>query len=359
MLDAVWVDPSGKLRQLPIDVTPLPGETVTGYVGRLSRFHGLEPWILPAHLAEAAGLSPSRLDLERTAKYVEQLAGLPLDHFATRKSVHGVYVRCSHGHWRPTRCPRCSNLQAPRSACLRCSQGVPTTTQSRGGAVCLRHRRWHLGGGDIDISGYLSYRRAEELVSGALWTRGITIQTGELQLACTLIQRWLLGGEQSPVRARARAFGVESLETYHDVLLVAYPEAVALAVTLTDSLIVTELLNPRFSAIAQTRVLEHAVCSIMRGKVNESLHQLAQRIIVESHVAVLSSFGLRRTPNNLHVPCELRKALQVSAKTHRVCLLRHLEARRLPQVVRERTGGAPKTQVVNRWTPVPDAGMLT
>lgn len=358
MLDAVWVNPSGKLRQLPIGVKPLPGETVTGYVGRLSLVHGLEPWILPAHLAEAAGLSPSRLDLERTSKYVEQLAGLPTDHFVTRKRVHGVYVRCSHGRWRPTRCARCSKLPAPRSACLRCSHGVPTTTQSRGGAVCMRHRRWHLGSRDIDVSGYLSYRRAEELVSGTLWTRGITIQTGELQLACTLIQRWLSGGEPSSVRERARALGVDSLETYEQVLLAAYPEAVSLAVTLTDPLIVAELLNPRFSAIAQTRVLEHAVCSIMRGRVNESLHQLAQRIIVESHVAVLSSYGLRRTTNNLHVPCELSKALQVSAKTHRVCLLRHLEARRLPQVVRERTGGAPKTQVVNRWTPVPDAGML-
>lgn len=91
-----------------------------------------------------------------------------------------MYVRCHHHDWAPHPCPRCGYTQQLRAACRRCAQGEETTVRTRGGAVCNRHRRWHLDGADIDLTGFPEYTRAERCLSGSLWKRGVGLATGEL-----------------------------------------------------------------------------------------------------------------------------------------------------------------------------------
>lgn len=264
-----------------------------------------------------------------------------------------MYVRCPHYAWQPSLCRRCGYAQQPRTGCRRCTTGQATTIRSRGGAVCNRHARWHIGGADIDLTGLPEYTHAERCVSGTLWKRGIGLATGELQLATTLIRHWLT---DSPItdrlERRRTALQVDGL-TQEDVFLVAYPEVVNLTTVLTDLSFASYLLSPRFSLAEQVWALEAAVVTIVHGSTNQRLHTVAEQIITRGKEAVETAFGMRQSPHNKR-PATLEKSLVASSQRHRSCLLRHLSTVRIQILPYDPGVAVPKNGTMVRRRPLPD-----
>lgn len=347
--------PIENVRVLPRGVRPLAAETATGYLGRLATANALTPRDLRLHVTELAGLSPSRPNLERAAAWVERLGGLDPGHFAADARRSAMYVRCQHYDWQPALCKRCGYTQSPRSACRRCANGDQTAVRSRGGAVCNRHRRWHLDGADIGLAHFPEYGHAERCLSGTLWKRGIGVATGELQLAATLIRYWAIDElPDARIKNRMSALGIATLDADADtVLLATYPEVVRLATVLTDLSFASYLLSPRFSLAEQVQALEAAVITIMQGSITTGLHDVAERIVSRGKAAVETAFGMRQNAHNKR-PASLEKALIASSQRHRACLLRHLSTVRMQMIPYEPGVAAPRTAILVRGPLRPD-----
>lgn len=346
--------PPDQVRPLPVTVWPLAGETVTGYLPRLAVANALTPTLLRIHTTRISGIPPYRPDLERAAAWVERLGGLPAGHFDRDARRNAMYVRCHHHDWAPHPCRRCGYTQQPRVACRRCAQGEETTVRSRGGAVCNRHRRWHLDGADIDLTGFPEYTRAERCLSGSLWKRGVGLATGELQLAATLIRYWAADADlPARLHERMTAFGIDAVDQ-DSVSMIAYPEIVRLATVLTDLSFASYLLTPRFRLAQQVWALEAAVVTIMRGSTTEQLHEVAERIVSQGKAAVETANGMRQRHTNKR-PAMLEKALVASSQRHRSCLLRHLSTVRIQVPLYEPGVAAPANRVLERRRPQPDA----
>lgn len=345
--------PPEDVRALPLHVRPLAAETVTGFLGRLATANSLTPRDLRLHVADLAGLSPSRPNLERAAEWAERLGALAPGHFDADARRNAMYVRCQHYGWQPALCKRCGYTQAPRSACRRCADGDQTSVRSRGGAVCNRHRRWHLDAADIDLAPFPEYAHAERCLSGTLWKRGVGLATGELQLAATLIRCWMTDERpDARIEDRMSALEVGTLDA-DAVLLAAYPEVVRLATVLTDLSFASYLLSPRFSLAEQVWALEAAVITVMRGSTTARLHDVAEKIVTRGKAAVETAFGMRQNAHNKR-PATLEKALVASSQRHRSWLLRHLSTVRI-QILPYQPGLAvPRSRVLDRHRPLPD-----
>jgi hypothetical protein len=229
--------------------------------------------------------------------------------------------------------------------------------RSRGGAVCNRHRRWHLDGTDIDLTGFPEYSHAERCFSGTLWTRGIGLVTGELQLAATLVRQWAIDAElPTEMRSRMTKLGIVERDV-DSIFLAAYPEIVRLTTVLTDPSFASYLLTPRFRQAQQVWALEAAVVSIMHSSTTPDLHAVAERIVSRGRNAVEIAYGMRQNANNMR-PAALEKALVASSQRHRTCLLRHLSTVRI-QVLPFTPGVAvPNNRVLDRRRPLPDHSLL-
>ena len=345
--------PVAAVRPLPVSVRPLGGETVTGYAGRLAVANGLTAQQLRLHVKDLAGLSATHTDLERAAPWVERLGRLTPNHFTADARRHSVYVRCKRSEWRPWPCPDCGYPQEPRTACLRCTHGHPTTVRSRGGAICNRHGRWHVNGHDVDVSELPEYLHAERCLSGTLWKRGISLSTGELQLAAALIGHWAHDNEPTRwMQRRADALGVDA-GTDDTVLLFAYPEIVALTAVLTDMSFASYLLTSRFRLVQQVTALEAAVIGIVEGHANRSLHELAERVVITGKDAVGTAMTMRASHRTKR-QCGLEKALIAASQRHRNCLLRHLSTVRIRITPYHPAAAAPAARTLARRRPLPD-----
>ncbi|MBG0716886.1 hypothetical protein G3N18_02130 [Microbacterium sp. 2C] len=345
--------PAGNVRRLPVMVQPLAAETITGFLGRLATANALTPRDLRLHVTDLAGMSPSHPNLERAATWAERLGGLKPGHFADDARRNAMYVRCQHYAWQPTLCRRCGYNQAARTACLRCARGEQSSVCSRGGAVCNRHQRWHIGGADIDLTPFQEYAQAERCLSGTLWKRGIGLTTGELQLAASLIRYWSIEERaEGRIADRMATIGIDSLDA-DSVFLVAYPEIVRLTTILTDLSFASYLLSPRFSLAEQVWALEAAVVTVMNGCATPRLHQVAERIVARGKMAVETAFGMRQNASN-NRPATLEKSLVASSQRHRSCLLRHLSTVRIQILPYEPGVAAPRNRVLVRRHPLPD-----
>lgn len=264
-----------------------------------------------------------------------------------------MHVRCQHYAWQPTLCKRCGYMQAARTACRRCAKGEQTSVQSRGGAVCNRHRRWHCDGADIDLTRLPEFAHAERCLSGTLWKRGVGLTTGELQLSASLIRCWAVDERlEGRIVDRMGVIGIDSLDA-DSVFLAAYPEIVRLTTILTDLSFASYLLSPRFSLAEQVWALEAAVITVMHGCTNPRLHQVAEQIVARGKVAVETAFGLRQNANN-NRPATLEKSLVASSQRHRSCLLRHLSTVRIQILPYEPGVAAPRNRVLTRRRLLPD-----
>ena len=104
-----------------------------------------------------------------------------------------------------------------------------TETLARGGCYCTLHRRWSFNGLDFEVPAEWAYASAETVLAEDLWTRGITLHTGELHLAAALCRAAIGEDPSSPIRARACEAGTPETRTFAEVLMFGYPEVVKVA----------------------------------------------------------------------------------------------------------------------------------
>ena len=342
---------------LPVSIRPLPGETVVGYVGRLAPANGLTFRDLRLHIRDLGNLPEANPDVEKVPGLVEALGGLTEGFFELHARKHCMFVRCSHYGWRPGRCRRCSQPQTPRSECLRCSAGTPTTTRRRGAGVCLHHRRWHLSRRDVNVSRHTEFGRAERWMSGKLWFHGIALHTGELQLAVRLLLAALRDSPDAAERAQRRAdeFGVSLDGPYEDALLCVYPEAVALTGILIDPEYLRYLLSPRYKSRDQVEIMQAAVAGVLGGTGGRHLREISRLVVERSQDAVMAAYGAKKAYGVKTISCGLDKALLASARSNRACLLRHLDTVRMPSGWdAPPSWGAPRNSTLNRARLLPD-----
>lgn len=334
------------LRALPIRIEPVPGETCDGYIGRLAAAHQLE--ILDIHrvLQHHLGRHDWNSKDTRLPAALAQLAGLPAQTLLYSFGEHGMWVRCGHQTWNPKKCERCHRFDAPHAACAICAGGMPTLTVARSGPLCTRHDRWAFRGLHAAIPGPDDYEHAELLLTTTLWERGVTLHTGEINLAAALVRAWNHGNTQpSRPDTRSRLLGIESPYSYEEVLLCAYPEVIRVAMLLTDRNFITPLLDTAVSALRQADVFIDAIVHACGGQSNDTLIELARAVIGYAHRSVLYAAGLRRTPQTKQLACPMDRALIVAAGRKRACLLRHANPRRVRDTGLIRTGGAPRPRV--------------
>ena len=340
-----------QLRTLPIRLEPIEGETVDGFTKRLAQAHQCEERDVRRIVLDRLGLTLWPAADQRVADLLEQLAGLPPGALRPDFEKHGMWVRCGHRSWRPEKCCRCARLAEPRAACSECSGGLATTTIARGGALCLAHHQWVFRAFRADVAGLPDYESAELLLRSQLWTRGVALHTGELNLAAAFVHAWH-GGSESPsaIDDRMARFGIPHLDSYEDVLLCAYPETIRVACMLTTPRTITPVLNVTVSALTQADRLLPQVANAIGHEPNDALRAFAVSVVGHSHRAMMYMYGLRSSRQVKRQRCPFNRALMVAAHRQRACILRHANSRGIPDIAGKVGQAAPRTRVVRNWS---------
>jgi hypothetical protein len=307
--------PDFPLRALPVPVRPVDGETPDSYFRRLAPANALTLPQLWAHIRTTNERLPYERAPDRAIPELEALGSLPPDWFQTNRAHHLLPIRCPHNRWRMRVCVACSRPPAARAGCGRCAGGTATQVASRAGAICLRHRRW-AHGTHLDITGMHTHLAAERLFRAVLHDRGIGLETGELQLADSLLSHW---SREHPPPDRPAPL------QEHGTFFQSYPQIVRLTVTLTDPRFTSSLLDPHWSPSQQALLLSHAITDVTRQRPSDSTLEDLWAQVYTGRRAVEAAFGMlgRRQSRK----CAWERALCAAAYTHRACLLRHLDAR--------------------------------
>lgn len=344
------------LRTLPIGLELIEGETVDGFTKRLAQAHQCEERDIHRIVLEHLGRNWWPVADQRVAEVIERLADLPRDSLRRNFEKNGMWVRCGHRSWRPSKCARCARFAEPRTACLECSGGLATTTIARGGALCLTHHQWAYRALRVDVTGLLGYERAELLLRSQLWKRGVALQTGELNLAAAFVRASREGSESpSVIDDRMVRFGIQHLDTYEKLLMSAYPEIIRLACMLTNPRTITPILNVTTSALTQADHLLPVVAQAIGDAPNDALRDFTVNVVGYAHRAMLYMYGLRSSKQVKHQRCPHNRALMVAAIRQRACLLRHANPRALADIAGKTGQAAPRSRVIRNWSLQSDA----
>lgn len=337
------------IRALPIHVEPLPAETTDGYLGRLARKHLLAVNDIRRPILQEVERSTWNGQDPGTVRVLAQTAGLPVHALEVSFDEHGMWTRCGHPRWSPTKCPRCQKFTEPHTACSICAGGMSTTTRARKGPLCLLHSRWSLGAFETDMAITSRTEAAEQTLVGILWERGITLHTGELNLAAAAIMAWARGTESPTfLDDNAARFGLASVTNFDQVLLCAYPEVVHITELITSPRVLRGVLQVAMSALPQIDVFANVIAQTLGARVNDNLHDFARDVVGHAHRAVLYAAGLRRTRTTTHALCPRDRALIVASGLKRACLLRHAPPRLLDGLRRGHTDGTPRPRTTRR-----------
>lgn len=302
------------MRPLPVLIEPFGGETVGSVYRRLATRNAVPMGELWTTIRHARPGLPLRTTPELVPRLVEELADLPPGFFYGRRSDR-LFVRCIHTNWRHSNCPTCAPLPSAVTKCRRCTAGEPVEVRTRIGAVCARHRRWHYAGADRDLARSADVFRAERCLTGTLWERGIGPDTGELELATTLI--------------RATGLGQES-ESHRTALARHYPGAVRLVALTTEPWAERFLANANIGPIQVAALVEAAVNAVTAGSsqdvaaVRASFHAEGRETVIGLDRLIRLRYG--RSPSL----DELGRRILTFAPRVRATLLRHTDARKPP-----------------------------
>lgn len=231
-------------------------------------------------------------------------------------------------------------------------------TVAAGGPICLQHRVWALGVNRSLVDDVDDYLQAEETMRQVLWGRGVTLHSGELQLAASFVKAWIRDQPAGGLPRRVASPRSSEATPFVSTMWRAYPEVVRVAAVLVDGRLIAEVLDLSKSVFVQAALLEHAVIGALEGRESACLAEVISHTVRRAHRAVLYSYGLRRTRNAKHVACPLDKALIVASHRQRASLLRHANPTKMQPFGWRRTGGAPATRVVRRWELAPDEGLV-
>ena len=177
------------LPPLPVRVVPLPAETVRSFYRRLCGANGLSQRDLWLHIRHLEPNAPLQLNPSTVPHIVSMLGGLPPLYLPDLTSD-----RECKGHepdiWSRL-CPRCCGSAASASTmCRRCAHGDIASLHLQTGPICVKHRRWHLNGLDLDVSTHRAQLAAQRVLNGSLRMRQIHYRSLEAGAVRELIHGW-------------------------------------------------------------------------------------------------------------------------------------------------------------------------
>lgn len=311
----------------------MPGETPAGFLNRLAESNVLEIDALTRHIWRELGVRTIATADPRFIAAVESLGGLRAGFFDRQRAKFRLYRRCHHTGWVLQRCATCDVVDRARTACLVCSDGSPTQVFSRGGRFCVRHRRWHCGSEDevvVDSDGHL---RAEQALSGLLWSRGVTMHTGEFDLAARLI---LDSWREQP--------GVDQHAARH-----TYGSVVELLVTLTYPDVALNLSALAEGHRRQVEGLIGLVVGAGKGSRTPELEDTANRVIRVHRAAMYEALRMPSSNGATITTARFEKGIAEASYRAKAVFLRHVTRPGRRDAFGERAvRGAPASRVVSR-----------
>lgn len=331
-------------RALPLRVAPLSGETPGGFAGRLAAANGLSASALNAWLSPA---DPAGVGSEPWRQRLERAASLPFGYFQHARRRHLLFAACHHSGWRRANCVKCDIVDTPRAGCIRCARGDSTTVFTRGGAVCVRHRRWHGGGLEVDLRGQSAYAHAEARASGWLWFHGVSLHTGELELAANLVSAALADGQDARRDVRLEQLNLDDGPEVSPLLLY-YPEITNLACALTDPAVASALCTHRTSPERQVQMIIALAAGACDGAPTTELEALARAEIDRMRLALRCALSMpsSRTATVRRAPRP--KALIEAGHRHKAVLMRHVDEARVSAPAITGVKPPPASRVVSR-----------
>ena len=322
-----------KVNPLPCRVAPLPGETSAGFLGRLAHANALDVTSLSHHIRRELRVKSMIVTHPRFISMTEALGGLNPGHFIRDRSRFRLYRRCHHSRWNLQRCVKCDVVDRARTACLVCSDGKPTEVFSRGGRFCVRHRRWHDGSEDEIVADFDGHLRAEQALSGLLWSRGVTLHTGEFGLATRLI---LDSWQEQPAAEQ-------------HVARRTYGPVVELLVTLTYPDVALTMAALAESHRRQVEGLIGLVVSAGNGSRTRELEDTANRVIRVHRAAMYEALRMPSSNGATITTAPFEKGIAEASYRAKAVFLRHVtRSGRRDEFGGRVVRGAPASRVVSR-----------
>lgn len=321
------------MRVLPCRLDPMSGETPEGFLNRLAEVNALDADALTRYIWREFSVKSIATSDRRFIAAVESLGGLRAGFFDQDRARHRLYRRCHHTGWAMRRCATCDVVDRARTACLVCSGGSASAVFSRGGRFCIRHRRWHSRDEDIRVGDADDLLRAEQVLSGLLWSRGVTMHTGEFDLATRLVlDSWQEQPSEDP-RATWRSYGA----------------VVQLLVTLTHPDVALTMAALAESQRRRVEGLIGLVVGAGRGSRTPELEDTAIRVIRVHRAAMYEALRMPKSNKATISRAPFEKAIAEASFRAKAVFLRHVTrpGRRDDfgdHVVR----GAPASRVVSR-----------
>lgn len=343
------------MRAFPCRVDPIPGETPTGFFNRLAEHNALDIDALTRHVSHEFGVKTIGTSDRRFTAAVESLGGLRAGFFDQDRARHRLYRRCHHTGWALRRCAICNVVDRARAACLVCSDGSTTEVFSRGGWFCIRHRRWHSRHVDSLVGDADDLLRAEQALSGLLWSRGVTLHTGEFDLATRLL---LDSWREQPSEARRPTWR-------------SYSAVVQLLVTLTHPDVALALAALAESQRRQVEGLIGLVVGAGKGSRTSELEDTAIRVIRVHRAAMYEALRMPKSNKATISSAPFEKAIAEASFRAKAVFLRHVtRSGRRDTFGNRAVRGAPSSRVVSRrivpgwadngpWNPVVNSAQST
>lgn len=170
------------IRSLPISVKTFPDELDESLWRRLCTANDVSERDMWKHLRDADPTLPARVSPHAAAQHIRALAGLtpkssPRNNQSLKTMTFGIQPR-----WRgPIR---------RTTLCRRCTRGDTVTVTALLGPICVKHKRWHLDGEDIDVSTRTAHLTAQKKLNGQLRLRGAGYDSRIMQAIRELIFIW-------------------------------------------------------------------------------------------------------------------------------------------------------------------------
>lgn len=247
-------------RALPVRVAPVRRETVDSYWSRLCSANAIPPHVLWRSLRRADPTLPLGITPRQASRLVEDLGGVPRGLFGNerRATVCGHVERTQR-----VRCPHCRMLPPPESLCRRCTSGEIVFVARPAGPICIRHRRWHHAGVDIDVSGIPGLRWPQRQLNGTLRLRGIGYRSAAVVAAHDLLALWRKV-ECSTADADADADADANADADRPMEIRDFRVVVSLAVALTDPQSLQTFALPSLGRKAQAILVDSLVRRVLQ-----------------------------------------------------------------------------------------------
>jgi len=311
------------IRAFPVRVRPVTNESVTSYFRRLCDANLLDQkdaWLhLRHHDASLQfGVKP------RSAKpHVARLGGLPADFFSST----GSDATCRHDptYWVRT-CDCCRTGSASTPACRRCADGVAAESYRAVGPVCIKHKRWHAGGLDMDVAQLESHLLAQRRLNRLRRHTRIGFRSSQATIARDLLFEWHTPRDR------------DNSELSPSEQLDSFPLLVELLVRLSSTVVTAILHDRKIPGETVSRILQLITCGVVhREPLTSSFASLMPGAYATTSVEVCT---LVRTLREVRVPDvdPSTRYLMGRLRTVRAALLRHRDQRVNSGPAARRTG---------------------